>query len=83
MFFFLIWGFRSKPKVLGGYDSRCSHCGKKTLHGVLKVSKYFTFFFIPLIPLSKKVFVVCEACGAKAEIKGELKEKLLEKLEKK
>ena len=82
MFFFLIWGVKTKPKVIGAYNSQCSNCGKKTIHGVLKITKHFTFFFIPLIPLSKKVFIGCEACGMKAEIKGEMKEKLLEKLEK-
>jgi len=81
MFFFFIWGIRTKPKVIGAYNSTCSNCKKKTLHGVIKVTKYFTFFFIPLIPLSKKVFIACEACGMKAEVKGEMKEKLLEKLE--
>lgn len=83
MFFFLIWGTKTKPKAIGAYNSRCPNCGKNTLHGVIKVTKYFTFFFIPLIPLSKKVFIGCEACGTSAEIKGELKDKLLEKLEKK
>jgi len=83
MFFFLIWGFRAKPKVIGAYNSICPNCGKKTIHGVLKLTKHFTFFFIPLIPLSKKVFVVCETCGMKTEIKGDMKDKLLEKLEKK
>ena len=79
----IIFGTKTRPKVLGGLEKPCGHCKNKTIHAVIKVTKWFTLYFIPLIPYSSKLFVNCNACGARLEIEGEAREKFEAALEQK
>ena len=76
----ILFGWRSKPKVVGQLQNKCSHCKRKTMHGLVKVTKWFTLYFIPVIPFSNKLYDICGVCGLKNEIKGEAKEKIEQSL---
>jgi hypothetical protein len=60
--FLIIWGFRSKAKNMAMTQLACRH-GHVAAHRIVKVTRWFTLFFIPLIPVSKKYFSICAACG--------------------
>jgi hypothetical protein len=64
---FLIFGFRSRAAVLATLSLACRN-GHVAAHRVLKVTRWFTLFFIPVIPFSRKYRSVCIQCGLTLEI---------------
>ena len=72
----LLFGYRSQPKVEGGLKHICASCNRQTIHAIVRVMKWFTFFFIPIFPFSNKLFMKCSLCGMGGELKEEAKEKI-------
>jgi hypothetical protein len=62
----IIWGWgKVTKKVIGRLMVRqCSHCNSVTAWELCLVRTWFTLFFIPIIPYSKKYCVVCSNCGS-------------------
>lgn len=59
----LIWGWKTRAKKLAEGEFHCPHCGADRLYHHKQARRWFTLFFIPLIPL--KVlgeFVECQTC---------------------
>jgi hypothetical protein len=59
----LIWGWRTRFKVLAGGMFHCPSCGGDRHYAHKQARNWFTLFFVPLIPL--KVlgeFVECQTC---------------------
>jgi hypothetical protein len=60
-----IVGLRSKVKQIGEMRGWCGFCNRETLMKELRKQNYFTFFFIPLFPVSKaKTYRQCQLCGS-------------------
>lgn len=59
----IVYGFRSRNKVLGQAAYECSQCHQVANHAGVRTTRWFTLFFIPLIPFSKKTTARCSACG--------------------
>jgi hypothetical protein len=59
----LIWGFKIRAKVMGTVAFFCPRCGGDRTGLQKTARRWFTFFWIPIIPL-KEVgqFVECETC---------------------
>jgi hypothetical protein len=67
MFFFFTCGEHTFRKEVPGYEGmvcQCHHCGNMAGH-VIKSNPWFTFCFIPVIPLSLKGYkdVSCRICN--------------------
>lgn len=61
----LIWGWRSLLKVLGVGEFHCPNCGVDRAYSLVRPRRWFTFFFIPVIPLSwGEQYVECQSCKA-------------------
>jgi hypothetical protein len=61
----LIWGWRSLLKVLGVGEFHCPRCGADRSYKLVRPRRWFTMFFIPVIPLKwGENFVQCSACKA-------------------
>jgi zinc-ribbon family len=59
----IIWGWRTLKKVLGTGVFHCPQCGTDTGYRLLAARRWFTLFFIPVIPLkSLGTFVECAQC---------------------
>ncbi len=59
----LIWGWRSLLHVIGAGEFHCPRCGVDTPYRLVRPRRWFTFFFIPLIPLQHgETFVECTRC---------------------
>lgn len=61
----IIWGFRARNKRLDGGHFHCPNEGGDRDYDLMQARRWFTLFFIPLIPL--KVlgeFVACRSCDA-------------------
>jgi hypothetical protein len=71
-----LFGLRRKAKVLGQIDQTCAKCSRQTVHTAVESQRWFTLFFIPVIPLGKSYAVRCNLCGltqaSSLELKGQL-----------
>ena len=60
---FFLFGVRTKAKALAQVENSCSKCGRPTMHAIAETQKWFTLFFIPVIPLGGNHFAKCGVCG--------------------
>ena len=76
---FIIWGFGKKTvKSYGLMPIRaCGRCNNQIQYEILKVTTWFTLFFIPIIPYRTERFLVCPICHAAQEVSKEDFERLL------
>lgn len=63
----IIFGFRRRGKRLGVIALPCGNCasGQLVLH---KMTRRFTLFFIPVIPVSARHVTVCPNCKALRDV---------------
>ena len=73
---FFLFGIRKKATSLGQTDRACSKCSRITVHMAIEARKWFTLFFIPVIPLSSNYAVRCGVCGLTTKGSPELKTQL-------
>ncbi len=59
----IIWGYRTYVSVLAVVNLVCRRCGNPAAHRVLKHTRKFTLFFIPLFPISVNRSMSCTFCG--------------------
>jgi zinc-ribbon family len=59
----ILFGIRRKASRLGVVFMMCSSCHTPAAHALTRVRKYFTLFFIPIIPLGDKYATSCTMCG--------------------
>ena len=62
MFFIFGWGRQLKKKFGPVFKKMCSHCHNEDYWIFLRISTWFTLFFIPVIPYSWKYFLACPIC---------------------
>jgi hypothetical protein len=61
---FLIFGVRRRGYRMANVFAMCGTCHTPAAQAVVRVRTFFTFFFIPLIPLGSKYRSTCTMCGA-------------------
>lgn len=66
----IIWGIRSFTKVNGHKSQACNFCKVTCAHTLVVVTRMFTVFFIPLIPLGSSRFSICTSCASRTKIQG-------------
>ena len=49
----------------------CHRCGNPAAHRLVQRSRWFTLFFIPVIPLGVTRFTTCTFCGASYKVSKE------------
>ena len=65
----IIFGMRRRAKQHGGcVAASCPRCHNEVVLGYVIVTAYFSLFFIPVIPLSRKRMLMCPICGWQREI---------------
>jgi hypothetical protein len=60
---FFLFGWRNKAKVLGQVERMWAKCSRPTMHAAIASKKWFTLFFIPVIPLGSRYLNRCGVCG--------------------
>lgn len=59
----LIWGFRTLLTVIASGHFACPHCETDAAYQHVRPRRWFTIFFIPLIPGSwRDAYVECQRC---------------------
>ena len=66
---FIIWGSGKRKKVTKyTITDLCGCCGTAARMSIIKVSVYFSIFFIPLFNIKTNYYVVCPNCDAAREV---------------
>ena len=67
---FIIFGWPKREKFLGtSSPGFCHHCQNEAMFGLVKTRRWFTLFWIPLLPLERADhYLVCDICGAFLEL---------------
>ena len=73
--FFLI-GVKTKSKAIAQVERPCTKCARSTVQTAVEAKKWFTLFFIPLIPLGTTRYVKCNLCGLTLKAAGALDDQL-------
>lgn len=61
----IIFGWKSLARIVSSGSFVCPRCGGKRWYSVVSVRRWFTLFFVPLIPLGKLgSYVECRSCGS-------------------
>ena len=71
-----LFGMRTKAKSIGQIERPCSKCARPTMHIAVESRRWFTLFFIPVIPLGGNCVVRCGVCGLTSKASPELKDQL-------
>ena len=70
---FFLFGVRTKAKPIGQVENSCSQCGRPTMQAIVETQRWFTLFFIPVIPLGGNQSARCGVCGLTKKCSPELK----------
>jgi len=73
----ILFGFRRKSSRLATIFVMCARCSTPAAHALTRSRRYFTLFFIPIIPLGTKYFTTCTMCGHVTQITKEGAEQYL------
>lgn len=67
---FIFFGWPMKQKDIGpAYPEICDHCNNHTYFHLVKERRWFSLFFIPILPLGKKrYYMQCRTCAVGAEL---------------
>ena len=76
---FIVYGTKVMKKHMGTThdEFRCAHCNNVRHYSITRVRKFFSLFWIPLIPYSSKYFVHCPVCDYGSEVKKDALENLI------
>lgn len=64
----IIFGSRGFAKLLATLMLVCRHCGNPAAQQLVRRSRWFTLFFIPVIPLYFSRTITCTFCGAQTKV---------------
>ncbi len=67
----IIFGSSSKNKVLGQVQYVCSRCGRQAFHTIVRSRRWFTLYFLPVIPINTTTTSRCNLCGFQQGINNE------------
>lgn len=64
----IIFGLRTRSHSLGIMMRACATCGRVTPTAIFVIKRFFTLFFIPVIPFPHTYRSRCSVCGKQAKI---------------
>ncbi len=64
----IISGRKQENKVMGQVLYTCSRCKRQAYHTLVRSQRWFTLYFLPLIPLKKTTTLRCNLCGFQSMI---------------
>jgi predicted RNA-binding Zn-ribbon protein involved in translation (DUF1610 family) len=64
----LIFGLSVSEDLLSTLIYTCENCGNSAAHRLIKRTRKFSFFFIPLLPVGSTYVDTCTACGRVIEV---------------
>lgn len=58
----------------------CNNCGTDSAWQLIRVSKWFTLFFIPIIPYSFKEYLTCPRCDYGIQVTKENRDEIMKQV---
>lgn len=72
----IIFGFKGKTKDRGeAVPATCPRCHNQTFFHYASRQRWFSLFFIPVIPVSSKHFIVCPVCSFAVPLDAEAQQR--------
>ncbi len=68
----IVMGIRSRAQHLGMPRLRCPRCGQDAPHRIVRSQRWFTLFFIPIVPFRSRYISTCNFCGLNQRVDAEL-----------
>src|SRR2546425_12852541 len=59
----IVFGSQRNNTVMGQIQYPCSRCRRQAYHTLVRSRRWFTLFFIPVIPIGKTTISHCNLCG--------------------
>ena len=75
----IVYGYRKRNKVMGKFSQPCPRCQQNVPQTFVRSRNWFTLFWIPVFPVTKKTLVLCSNCKAQFEVKNEFADQLFPK----
>jgi hypothetical protein len=76
---FFLFGMRTKSTPIKQIQYPCPKCAHTTMFTAMESKRWFTLFFIPVIPLGGRFLIRCNFCGLILKCSQELKEQITAK----
>jgi len=73
----IVYGFRTRNKPLGQVQYQCRSCGRDAHHGIVRSTRHFTLFWIPIFPVRNLTTSRCQLCGFQEKLEKPQVEALL------
>lgn len=68
----IIFGFKTLAKLLATLSYVCNNCAQPAAHRIFTRWRWFSLFFVPVIPLGgKRYYDTCIACGRTVRLSRE------------
>lgn len=65
------WGHQITKNLGITFKNYCSNCNNNDYWQLLRITTWFTLFFIPVIPYERKYFLMCPVCEKGVYLEGE------------
>ena len=66
---FLLFGLRSRDRLVSTQSGTCEFCGVTAVQALVKRTTKFTLFFVPLFPVRPgRYYLDCGNCGTRRPI---------------
>lgn len=59
----IIFGLSTRTQIAATMAMICERCGQYGAHNLARLTRRFTIFFIPLIPVGSRYEDTCTVCG--------------------
>ncbi len=64
----IVMGYKTRNNVLGQMQYVCRQCGRNGHHAVVRTTRHFSLFWIPIFPISKTTTARCNLCGYQEKV---------------
>ena len=78
---FILFGTRAMVRVLATVSYLCTQTNQPAAHRLVKVTRWFTLFFIPIFPFSRRYVLTCIACGQQSKLTQEQADQIVAQVE--
>jgi len=78
---FILFGFRSMVRNLAMVMYTCRTTNQPAAHRLSRITRWFTLFFIPVIPVGRRHILTCSGCGQSYKITKEQATEIVAKVE--
>lgn len=79
----IVTGYRTRNNVMGQLSYPCDKCQQQTYHTFVRTRRFFTAFWIPIMPISKVTTTRCNVCGYQTKFDNKKADELLPQAAKK